>query len=75
MTWRQSGELIGQKVREISLKNMKRLNQAMWRLRVPNTDAPAGNLNFLRYPWVVSTRSSRPRPAGRRSSTRSRPSR
>ena len=55
MTWRQSGELIGQKVREISLKNMKRLNNAMWRLHVPNTDAPAGNLNFLRYPWVVST--------------------
>ena len=55
MTWRQSGELIGQKIREISLKNMKRLNKAMWRLRVPNTDAPAGNLDFLRYPWVVST--------------------
>ena len=27
MTWRQSAELIGQKTREISLKNMKRLNR------------------------------------------------
>ena len=41
MTWRQSAELIGQKTREISLKNMKRFNGAMWRLHVPNTDAPA----------------------------------
>ena len=55
MTWGQSAELIGQKVRSVSLRNMKRLNQALWRLHVPNTDAPAGNLNFLRYPWVVST--------------------
>ncbi|MDP9228856.1 MAG: NAD-dependent epimerase/dehydratase family protein [Actinomycetota bacterium] len=55
MTWRRSGEMIGQRVREISLKNMKRLNSAMWRMRVPNTDAPPGNMNFLRYPWVVST--------------------
>jgi UDP-glucose 4-epimerase len=55
MTWRQSAEMIELKSREISLKNMKRLNGAMWRLRVPNTDAPPGNLNFVRYPWVVST--------------------
>jgi UDP-glucose 4-epimerase len=55
MTWRQSGDMIGQKMREISMKNMKRLSGAMWRMRVPNADAPAGNLDFLRYPWVVST--------------------
>jgi len=55
MTWRQSAEMVGQKMREVSLKNMKRFNNALWRLRVPNTDAPAGNLNFLRYSWVVST--------------------
>jgi UDP-glucose 4-epimerase len=55
MTWKQSGELIGQKIRQVSLKNMKRFNNALWRLRVPNTNAPAGNLDFIRYPWVVST--------------------
>lgn len=55
MTWRQAAEMVGQKTRSVSLKNMKRFNGALWRLRVPNTDAPAGNLNFLRYPWVVST--------------------
>ena len=55
MTWRQSAEMIDLKCRTVSLKNMKRFNAAMWRLRVPNTDAPPGNLNFVRYPWVVST--------------------
>ena len=55
MTWRQSAELIGKKTREISLKNMKRFNAAMWRLHVPRTESPPGNLDFLRYPWVVST--------------------
>ena len=37
------------------MKSMKRLTGALWKLHVPRTDAPAGNLNFLRYPWVVST--------------------
>ena len=34
---------------------MKRFTGAMWNLRVPRTEAPAGNLDFIRYPWVVST--------------------
>jgi len=55
MTWRQGGEMLGKKIREISLKNMKRLNATMWKLRVPRTEAPAGNLDFIRYPWVLST--------------------
>src|SRR5262245_38056065 len=55
MTWRQSAELIGKKTRQVSLKNMKRFANAMWRLHVPRTEAPAGNLDFIRYPWVVST--------------------
>jgi UDP-glucose 4-epimerase len=55
MTWRQAGELIGQRVREISMKNMRRLAGAMWTLRAPGAGAPPGNIAFLRYPWVVST--------------------
>jgi UDP-glucose 4-epimerase len=54
MTWRRSAEMIDQKVREVSLKNMKRFAGAMWKLHAPNAEAPAGNLDFLRYPWVVS---------------------
>ena len=55
LTWGRAAELLGKKTRRISLKNMKRFNWLMWRLHVPRTEAPPGNLNFLRYPWVLST--------------------
>ncbi len=55
LTWRRAAELIDKKTREISLKNMKRFNGLLWRLHVPRTEAPPGNLDFIRYPWVVST--------------------
>lgn len=55
LTWGRAAELIGKKTRVVSLKAMKRLNGAMWKLHVPRTEAPAGNLDFVRYPWVVST--------------------
>ena len=55
LTWGRAAELVGKKTRNISLKTMKRVNNAMWKLRVPRTEAPAGNLDFIRYPWVVST--------------------
>ena len=47
--------MVGKKTRNISLKSMKRFTGAMWKMRVPRTEAPAGNLDFIRYPWVVST--------------------
>jgi UDP-glucose 4-epimerase len=55
LTWGRAAEMLGKKTRRLSLKNLKRLNGAMWRLHVPRTEAPPGNLDFLRYPWVVST--------------------
>jgi UDP-glucose 4-epimerase len=55
LTWRRAAELLGKKTRRISLKNMKRFNNLLWKLHVPRTEAPAGNLDFLRYPWVMST--------------------
>jgi UDP-glucose 4-epimerase len=55
LTWGRAAEIIGKKTRRISLKNMKRINGLMWRLHVPRTEAPPGNLDFIRYPWVVST--------------------
>jgi nucleoside-diphosphate-sugar epimerase len=61
LTWGRAGELIGKKTREVSLKNMKRFNGAMWRLHIPRTEAPPGNLDFIRFPWVVSA-GSRPTP-------------
>jgi UDP-glucose 4-epimerase len=55
ITWKQASELLGKKTRELSLKSMKRFAGAMWRMHVPRTEAPPGNLDFIRYPWVVST--------------------
>jgi UDP-glucose 4-epimerase len=55
VTWRAASELLGKKTRELSLKNMKRFAGAMWRMHVPRTEAPPGNLDFIRYPWIVST--------------------
>jgi UDP-glucose 4-epimerase len=55
LTWGRAAEIVGKKTRNLSLKNMKRFNNAMWKLHVPRTEAPAGNLDFIRYPWVVST--------------------
>jgi UDP-glucose 4-epimerase len=55
LTWRRAAEMINKKTREISLKNMKRFSGLLWRLHIPRTEAPPGNLDFIRYPWVVST--------------------
>jgi UDP-glucose 4-epimerase len=55
LTWRRAAEMINKKTREVSLKNMKRFSGLLWRLHIPRTEAPPGNLDFIRYPWVVST--------------------
>jgi UDP-glucose 4-epimerase len=52
--WRESAEMVGLKVREISMKTARRITGLSWRLHLPRTEAPAGNLDFLRYPWIVS---------------------
>ena len=50
LTWGRAAEMVGKKTRNISLKSMKRFNGALWKLHVPRTEAPAGNLDFIRYP-------------------------
>jgi nucleoside-diphosphate-sugar epimerase len=54
MTVRESAELIGLRVREMKFGTVYRIYSWAWRLHVPNVGAPAGNLHFLRHPWVVS---------------------
>jgi len=55
LTWRRSAELIGLKTREITMKRMRKIAGLTWRLKLSSADAPPGNLEFLRHPWVVST--------------------
>jgi UDP-glucose 4-epimerase len=54
LTWGQSAEMIGLKTRVMSMKAVRRLYGAAWALHAPRVEAPPGNLNFIRYPWVVS---------------------
>ena len=46
--------MVGKKTRKISLKFSYRLQNALWKLHVPRTEAPAGQIYFTRYSWVAS---------------------
>ena len=54
LTWGESADMIGLKTRVISMKTTRRLYSAAWALHAPRVESPPGNLNFIRYPWVVS---------------------
>jgi UDP-glucose 4-epimerase len=54
MTWRESAEMVGLKTREMSMKATRRIYGIAWALHAPRVESPPGNLNFIRYPWVVS---------------------
>jgi UDP-glucose 4-epimerase len=54
LTWREAAEMIGLKTRDMSMKTVRRMYAAAWALHVPRVESPPGNLNFIRYPWVVS---------------------
>jgi UDP-glucose 4-epimerase len=55
MTWRESAELVGIKTREMKMQTLKRIYGLAWRLHAPRVEAPEGNSDFIRYPWIVST--------------------
>ncbi len=52
MTYRECAELIGLPIRKIPLKALRALARASWKLR--QAEAPAGQIEFALYPWVVS---------------------
>jgi UDP-glucose 4-epimerase len=54
LTWRETGERAGMKVRELPFGLVKRLNAALWALRVKSVESPPGNLEFIRHPWLTS---------------------
>ena len=54
LRWGESAQMIGLKTREMSMKAVRRIYTVAWALHVPRVEAPPGNLNFIRYPWVVS---------------------
>jgi UDP-glucose 4-epimerase len=54
ITQSEAAALIGLKTRKVSFRNYSRLAATLWRLRVPRVEAPPGQLDFLRYPWLAS---------------------
>jgi UDP-glucose 4-epimerase len=54
LTWKQAAEMVGLRTRRMSMKAVKRIYGVAWSLRAPRVEAPPGNLNFIRYPWIVS---------------------
>jgi UDP-glucose 4-epimerase len=50
----EGAALAGLKTREIKYESYRRLASTFWRLRVPRVEAPPGQLDFLRYPWIAS---------------------
>jgi UDP-glucose 4-epimerase len=54
MKWRETAELIGTRVREMSFKTVYRIYGLAWKLHVPRVESPPGNLHFLHQPWIVS---------------------
>jgi UDP-glucose 4-epimerase len=50
----EAAQLAGLKVRKISYKLYRRLAAATWKMHVPNVEAPPGQLEFVRHPWIAS---------------------
>jgi UDP-glucose 4-epimerase len=50
----EGAAIAGVKTRAVSYRAFRRIAAAMWRLRVPRVEAPPGQLDFLRYPWLAS---------------------
>ena len=38
----------------VPYKYYRRLASALWRLRLPRAEAPPGQIDFSRYPWLAS---------------------
>jgi UDP-glucose 4-epimerase len=53
MTLRECAETIDSPIRKMPLRAYRGLARAMWRARL--SEAPPGQIEFVLYPWVVST--------------------
>ncbi len=54
LRWGESAQMIGLRTRELSFKAARRIYSIAWALHAPRVESPPGNLNFVRYPWLVS---------------------
>ena len=50
----EAARIAGVKARKMPLKVYQRMAAASWKLRLPNVEAPPGQIEFLLYPWIAS---------------------
>jgi UDP-glucose 4-epimerase len=50
----EAARIAGLKVRKMPLKLYRRIASASWKLRLPNVEAPPGQIEFVLHPWIAS---------------------
>jgi len=50
----EAARIAGLKVRKMPLKLYRRIAAASWKLRLPNVEAPPGQIEFVLHPWIAS---------------------
>jgi UDP-glucose 4-epimerase len=50
----EAARIAGVKVRKMPLRVYRRIAAVAWRMRLPNVEAPPGQIDFLLYPWIAS---------------------
>jgi UDP-glucose 4-epimerase len=50
----ETAALAGLKTRAVRYGLYRRIAAIFWRLRIPRAEAPPGQLDFLRFPWIAS---------------------
>jgi UDP-glucose 4-epimerase len=50
----EAARIAGVKVRKMPLKLYRRIAAASWKLRLPNVEAPPGQIEFVLHPWIAS---------------------
>jgi UDP-glucose 4-epimerase len=50
----EAARIAGLKVRKMPLKVYRRIAGAAWKLRLPNAEAPPGQIEFVLHPWIAS---------------------
>jgi UDP-glucose 4-epimerase len=50
----EAAGLLGLKTRRMPFKLSRLIASAFWRLRLPRGEAPPGQLDFMRFPWIAS---------------------
>ena len=71
----EAAGIAGLKIRKMPLKLYRRIAAAAWKLRLPNVEAPPGQIEFVLHPWIASNEKLKASWVGRRATRAARRSR